>query len=188
MPCRLTGTHDDPLGRTMLWTCDAPWEWAPLLTRLAHADERQLAVRMMAEAFRHLHPAEQPGAVQRWTQQNVRYVPDDPPTRLLAWLEALNAGKPGDPFERFKSPELTLATGEGDCDDSARLVRAILRALGHDARLAFFGTSKAPQHVAAYLDTEDGQRIWLEATIPAALGEHPYTAKARIDAAHSAKR
>lgn len=166
-----------------LWTCDSPWDWATLLTYLSTQDERELSVRMLAQAFEGIPRAEQPAAVQQWVQNNVRFVPDSPPERLRAWLDRLQAGKPGEPFERFAGPAETIARGAGDCDDSARVVRAVLRALGHDAKLVFMGTKDSPVHVVTAIKQPSG-RFWLEATMHARPGEHPTRAKERIDADH----
>lgn len=121
---------------------------------------------------------EQPAAVLEWVQRNVSYKNDSPPARLAAWLERLNAGRPGEPFERFTGPGRTIAEGAGDCDDSSRVVRAVLRALGHDARLVFMGTEHEPVHVTAAIRRPAGW-FWLDASLPARPGEHPFEAKER---------
>lgn len=184
MACRpIAGISDAECDNT-LWTCESPWDWPALLTKLATADERLLAVRMLAEAFKDVPRAEQPAAVLKWVQDNVTWTKDQPPLKLAAWLASLRAGLPGQPFERFGSPERTIALGMGDCDDSARLVRAVLRSLGHDARLCFLGNDGSPSHVTAYLPTAKG-RYWLDASLAALPGEHPFDARKRLDATDS---
>jgi len=179
MPCRIEGACTIDGQPARLWTCETPWDWAKLLVRLARDDERDLAVRMLAAAFVDVPRDEQPAAVQEWTQANVAYKNDSPPARLAAWLERFNAGAPGDPFELFTGPGRTIAAGSGDCDDSSRVVRGVLRALGHDARLVFLGTPGEPSHVTAAIRRNDGSWYWLDASLPAWPGEHPIRAKER---------
>jgi len=163
-----------------LWTCETPWDWAGLLCHLARHDERDLAVRMLANAFVDVPHLEQPAAVLEWVQQNIQYVDDTPPVKLREWLRRLQVGRPGEPFERFAGPARTLALGTGDCDDSARLVRAVLRSLGHRCRLVFVGSTSVPWHVTAAIRQGDGW-YWLDASLAARPGEHPLKAKERID-------
>jgi len=151
------------------------------LTYLAQLDERELAVRMLANAFVDVPHEDQPEVVQSWVQENVEYTADSPPERLRQWLEKLQAGRPGEPFERFAGPAATIARGKGDCDDSARVVRAVLRALGHPARLVFMGTKQGPLHVVAAIPQTEGKWFWLDASLRARPGEHPVKAKERID-------
>jgi len=167
-----------------LWSCDTPWDWAGLLVHLSRNDHRELSVRMLANAFVDIPRHEQPRVVLEWVQENVRYEPDDPPARLRAWLAAMQAGKPGDPFERFSGPGRTIGRGAGDCDDSSRVVRAVLRCLGHNARLVFIGDRNGPHHVTAAIPTPSGQWFWLDASLPARAGEHPNRAKERLDGLH----
>jgi hypothetical protein len=83
--------------------------------------------------------------------------------------------------EVFSSPSYTLAAGGGDCDDHARVAFALLRAGGVPARLAFMHRAGAagPSHVLAQA-LVDGEWQWLETTVPAEFGEHPYAAAARL--------
>ena len=166
--CRLIS--DDHHGK--LWECESPWDWAELLVKSLDGDERLLSVRMTADAFRDLPYSDQPRAVQEFVQRAITYERDRPPEDYPIKI-------PDDhPFERFCDPEMTLARGAGDCDDSARLVRAILRALGHPARLVFMGTPTEPQHVVTAIRTHTGW-FWLDASLPARAGEHPTDARRR---------
>lgn len=83
--------------------------------------------------------------------------------------------------EVFARVDYTIAAGAGDCDDHARVVAALLLAGGVPARLAFLSRPRdpGPRHVTAqaYLD---GRWVWLETTVDAALGEHPYAAARRL--------
>lgn len=163
-----------------LWTCDTPWDWASLLVRLSRSDEREISVRMLARIWEDTPRAKQPEAVQKWVQKNVTYRVDAPPERLRTWLEKLQVGGPGQPFERFDGPGKTLVQGYGDCDDSSRLVRAILRALKFDARLVFLGTKAEPSHVTAAIRKRNGEWYWLDASLAAKAGEHPHAALRRL--------
>lgn len=164
-----------------LYRCDTPWEWANLLVHLAQADERELSVRLMAQAFANGSRKTQLAAIQCWTQQNVTYKRDSPPAKLAKWLRKMGAALPGQPFEVFDRPSDVLARGWGDCDDSARLVRALGRALGHPVRLIFMGRPGEPEHVVAALTEPGRPPWWLEATIPAYPGEHPVAARRRLN-------
>lgn len=83
--------------------------------------------------------------------------------------------------EVFARADVTLNAGAGDCDDHARVVYALLRAGGVPAALAFLYKpgEQGPRHVVA-LARHDGKWVWLETTIDAGLGEHPYAAATRL--------
>jgi transglutaminase-like putative cysteine protease len=161
------------------WECEAPEDWPALLRELSEGDEGALPVRVLALAFRGHDGLDQLAAVQRWVQQEIAYVPDDPGPALTGWLSALSQ-RPG---EVFRSPAETLRVGYGDCDDHARLVRALLRALGWDARYVVLQRGRLAHVVTAVPGTwhgADGDRIWVETTLPAELGEHPIVALGRL--------
>ena len=83
--------------------------------------------------------------------------------------------------EVFTRSDYTLAVGAGDCDDHARVVYTLLRAAGVPARLAFLYRrgDKGPRHVLAQAMV-NGRWTWLETTIDAEMGEHPYEAARRL--------
>ena len=81
--------------------------------------------------------------------------------------------------ELFQGGRYTLALGEGDCEDHARIVYALARAGGLSARLAFLHRGGDPTHVAAQV-LIDGAPVWIETTIAAELGEHPIEAGRRL--------
>lgn len=83
--------------------------------------------------------------------------------------------------EVFARGDYTLASGSGDCDDHARPVFALLAAGGIPAALAFLYRKgdKGPRHVVA-LAMLGGRWVWLETTVDAFLGEHPYAAAERL--------
>lgn len=81
-----------------------------------------------------------------------------------------------EPIETFSPTLWVLESRVGDCDDSTRALCALLRSLGHHARMATLGDP--PRHVAAQARLPSGEWIWLETTLRAFPGEHP------LDAAH----
>lgn len=89
--------------------------------------------------------------------------------------------------ETFSPTLRTIQQGLGDCDDSARALLALLRALGHRAGLQTLppqGSGKAPTHVAVQADLGSGWQ-WLETTLDARPGEHPVSAARRLKAKRS---
>ena len=144
------------------------WAAAGLLAQDAGSASDVCEVRALSDAIAwSIAPAGGPfgawdavSVVQLWVQQHVRYAADGV-------------------CEVFRSPAALLRDGAGDCDCHARLVLSILRALGVDGELWFFGTERDPEHVccAAVID---GARVWCETTLAAGLGEHPYAAFWRL--------
>jgi len=82
-----------------------------------------------------------------------------------------------EPRETFTAPMYVLRNGVGDCDDTARLLLALLRSLGLSGRLGTLGSP--PRHVAAQVQLA-GAWWWLETTIDAEPGEHPLDAAKRL--------
>lgn len=72
-------------------------------------------------------------------------------------------------LELVQAPRVTLRNQVGDCDDKATLLAALLRAIGHPARLAFRAVATRPQlprmftHVYVVADV-DGRRLALDPT------------------------
>lgn len=84
--------------------------------------------------------------------------------------------------ETFSTTLRTLEIGQGDCDDSSRVMMALLRALDIPARLETIpsrASGAVPVHVAAQAQL-NGEWQWLETTIQARPGEHPLAASARL--------
>jgi transglutaminase-like putative cysteine protease len=107
-------------------------------------------------------------AVQDWVKRHVSYQPDP-----VSWhTTPIRA-------ELFQSPSRTLARGAGDCDDQARLVKALLRVAGIQAQLWFLGTRETPSHVACKAQVA-AMSVWLETTLDAWPGEHPVSAYLRL--------
>ena len=86
----------------------------------------------------------------------------------------------GEPVEKFQTPTATIREGEGDCDDSARLLRAIARAAGIPSRYVFWLRYDQPAHVTTQLYSGGAWR-WAEASIAARYGEHPFAALRRLN-------
>lgn len=176
--CRLVRALEEMLGpgAESAWLIDCPsrWHTVHLLDEMAWEDITDPEFRGFA---RHLEtewragpwwcrppfrtagpalPGGLPGYLLDWVQKNVPFM-DEPIEAFIGW-RALHRG--------------------GDCDDMARLLVALLRALGWPARLATLG--RPPSHVAAQV-LEEGRWEWLEPTVPGALyGESPAAACARL--------
>jgi transglutaminase-like putative cysteine protease len=138
-----------------------------LLDELARFDaERDPVVIHLARTARaeieKLHPEDPKwataAALHQFVKTNVRFVPE--------------AG------ELFQPSDYTLKVGIGDCDDSARLLVALLRAAGLQARLMTLGAP--PTHVSAGFHHDQVGWVWLETTIDARPGEHPLNAARRL--------
>jgi len=98
--------------------------------------------------------------------------------------------------ERFQPPLYTLELGQGDCDDHARMVAALLTAAGCDARIVGVANAQGNlSHVAAQVRDPRHASGWpfIETTINAGAdyrpdngahyGEHPRAAALRLGAA-----
>lgn len=98
-----------------------------------------------------------------------------------------------EPRERFADAWWTLELGQGDCDDKARLVVALGRALRLPARFVplmlkadVFGPN-VPGHVCAQFGFPvHAPRVWVwaETTLKAHWGEEPRAARRRLGAEH----
>jgi transglutaminase-like putative cysteine protease len=96
-------------------------------------------------------------ALFRWVRDHIRYRRDPATLQGVPLSESLSA------------PTSTLARGEEDCDGKATLLAALVRALGHPARLLFraIGGNPAKPHAFThvYLVARIGDReIPLDAT------------------------
>jgi transglutaminase-like putative cysteine protease len=159
--CRPISTTTANGIRTVVWQCTDRQASAVLLEFLAEYDHNDPAVQELAAHLWRRTAKGKAKAVQTWVRKNVRYVLDHPQ-------------------EEFTAPGL-YATGQrtsGDCDDQARLVRALLRAMGVHAWFEFLGSP--PEHVAVRAQIEGNPAAWVETTLPARLGEHPQLALRRI--------
>lgn len=76
-------------------------------------------------------------------------------------------------IETVQSPVKTLEYGQGDCDDKAVLLAALLQSLGHPTR--FHAVGFRPRHIShVLLEVNTGDRwLPLDATEPAPMGWIP---------------
>lgn len=107
-----------------------------------------------------------------------------PPRQWMAEINALHAfvrdsiryvKDPGgeSPVELVQTPEKTLEIGQGDCDDKATLLAALLTAIGHPARFIAVGFDNEPlSHVLVQTRVND-KWIGLETIIDKPVGWFP---------------
>lgn len=76
-------------------------------------------------------------------------------------------------LERVATPETTLETGQGDCDDKATLLAALLESIGHPARFVAVALDHGPfSHVL--VETQAAHNwVPLETIIPRPVGWFP---------------
>lgn len=161
--CELVRELERRPGAPPAWlvVCPTPWHSVTLLDELAWEDStdppfvvlaRELAIH--ADALR----IDVAPFLLAWVHEHVRFV-EEPIEAFIGWREILAGG--------------------GDCDDMARLVVGLLRALRIPARLATL--DDPPIHVAAQVFSGRGGWQWLEATVPGArMGEAPAAACRRL--------
>lgn len=160
--CKLVRAFRRQAGEPQAWLveCPDPWATVELLDELAYEDSGDPALVMLARDLAiHAKATHQPLAAYllAWVHQHVRFI-EEPIEAFIGWREVLAVG--------------------GDCDDMARLLVALLRALHVPARLATLGDP--PIHVAAQVHTFTGWQ-WLEATVRGArVGEAPADACRRL--------
>lgn len=124
------------------------------------------AVRELAMMLtRHLPPknwARQVQVIHAFVRDRIRY------TRDVRGVETL------------QTPIQTLRLGQGDCDDKAILVSALLESIGHPTRFEAVGFSpNVFSHVLAQTKIA-GRWISLETTEPWPMGRHPKGVKASM--------
>lgn len=108
----------------------------------ASVDALTVPVRVLASRFvrRYPSPELRARAMHRWVRDTIRYVQDRPAAGALAY------------GEQFASSPEILRTGQDDCDGKARLLVAIARAGGIEARIrAVFPRPDRFTHVQAEL-------------------------------------
>lgn len=93
----------------------------------------------------------------------------------------------GEAGDMIQDPISTWYYAAGDCDCHARLVLALLRALGVRALLCgFVVDGAAPEggpdvrHAVACWERSPGDFVWMETTLAASFGEHPMDAAERL--------
>ncbi len=166
--CKVHGAaeRDTPHGRRAVArvSCADGWAAARFLLACAIEDSQTAAARDLAlELWRGASSDEDfVRAVFDFVRDRVRFVRE--------------AG------EVFTRSDYTLSSGAGDCDDHARSVYVLLRAGGIPAALAFLYRKgdAGPRHVVAVAGLKGRGWTWLETTVAAELGEHPYAAAKRL--------
>jgi len=82
--------------------------------------------------------------------------------------------------QTFRSGDVTLALGRGNCVNTARLLAALGQVVGVGARvMAVKDASGAITHAAAQMQ-HGGRWHWVEATMAAEYDEEPYAAARRL--------
>ena len=110
---------------TGIYHCDSSHDWRALLEAASAQDHLDPAVVAITRQLRTWH-----GALA-WILDHITYQ-DDP-----------------EGIELFRAPTETIGAGVGDCDDIARLLRAMLRALHLPARYVYWTDERGElAHVA----------------------------------------
>lgn len=148
--------------------CPNGWGAARLLVALGAEDRTSPWARELAAELRALagDDASYAQAILAFVKERLKFVREAPGAEL------------------FQSGPYSLLTGEGDCEDHARLVYALAVAGGLGARFAFLHRGGGPTHAVAQLRV-NGAPTWAETTIDARLGEHPIDAGRRLGLLHS---
>lgn len=158
---------------------DDPWAASRLLIELTDQDAGDPVVRTWAYA------------ILRATALAIGEELDGPtlsPGLLAEFIRALHFNVitqikfRHEPVETFQSARETMKLGAGDCDDHARLLVALAKSAGVDAKLVFLEADAQPAHVAPLLRDADAW-WWAETTIDARFGEPPLAALDRLVAA-----
>lgn len=161
--CRVTHAYSGGAHAAALIECPDGWAAARMLTALAESDVLRPDVQQLALMLRVAAPSDEAFArqVQAFVKANVRFEREK--------------------GEVFTGPAVTLGAGFGDCDDHARLVYALAKAGGIDARMAllFKRGAPGPSHAVAQLGVS-GAWWWAETTVDALFGEQPFDAAKRL--------
>ena len=138
-----------------------------VMKRLALDGKKEMPVRMKAlELVSHLQQKNFLGeikALHRFVRDEIRYVRDI------------------DGVETLQTPVKTLEFAQGDCDDKATLLAALLLSIGHSAR--FMAIGKTPGKLShVYVETLYGLHRWvpLETTEPVEVGWSPSGVRTRL--------
>lgn len=91
-------------------------------------------------------------AVFKWVQNHIRYVRDI------------------DGVESVQTPLATLEIGQGDCDDMATLLAALLSAIGAPVRFAALGFAPSNEYSHVIVEALVGRETWvpMDAIVPGA--------------------
>lgn len=113
----------------------------------------------------------------------IRAICDDDPAKLGPAVQLFvqkAIAYHDEPRETFQSAEVTLLRRSGDCDDHARLVIVLAKAVGLAAQLVIMRKGAIPVHAVAKVADAAGELQWAETTLAAQWGEHPVAAKTRL--------
>jgi len=101
-------------------------------------------------------------ALHKFVRDNIRYVRD------IRGIETVS------------TPAMTLSIGQGDCDDKATLLAALLETIGHKTRFVAVGFQPG-QYAHVLVETKIGKRwIPLETTEPVNVGWYPPNVASRM--------
>ena len=129
------------------------------MAKYAREGKKSLRVRQLAlNLVQSLPPKDWRAQIvnlHAWVRDNIRYVRD------IVGVETLH------------SPEKLLEIGQGDCDDKATLLAAMLLSIGHPVRFQAVGF-KPGKFAHVYVETKhDNRWIPLETTEPVKAGWSP---------------
>lgn len=95
-------------------------------------------------------------AVFNWVQNNIRYTQD------IRDVETL------------KTPDITINTGHGDCDDQATLIATLVETIGYAARFVAIGMAQSDAFEHVYAEVKLGTTwVALDTTEPNPMGWKP---------------
>lgn len=156
--CRLLSGE----GRQALWDCPDSGAVVQLLRKLAEGDVSLPAVRSLAREIRRTVGGDA-AAIAREVHSFV--------LARVRWVR--------EKIETFQSSAETLKRGFGDCDDHSRLIFALLRASGVQARIVILDRDGEPAHAVTQA-LIGGRWVWLETSVRARFGEAPLEAASRL--------
>lgn len=129
------------------------------MQRLVKQYKTNLAIREKALSLVRKVPdkdfAAQARVIFAWVRDHIRYVGD------------VNG------VETIQTPDQTLRLGQGDCDDKALLLCALLESIGHKTR--FLAIGRLPGHYEHVLAETRIGKAWfaMETTEPYSFGQPP---------------
>lgn len=111
------------------------------------------AMRYQAEAIIHDIPGKnymgEVAAIQSWVRDTIRYTQD------------VNG------IETLKTPDVTIETGQGDCDDKSLLAATLLESIGHPAHFVAIASASPAAYDHVYVETKVGEQWYgVETTEP----------------------
>lgn len=124
-----------------------------IMAQLARQYRVNPAIRYQAEAIIGDVPGKdyfgEAAAVQAWVRDSIRYTQD------------VNG------IETLKTPDVTLETGQGDCDDKSLLAAALLESIGHPARFVAIASARPSEYDHVFVETKIGEHWYgVETTEP----------------------